>query len=592
MKKHAAQRLLTMICAALFIFSCKNPTTNQNNQIPEIKIDTSNYRDVYLKYSNDSLSFPVKDSLYQRLIVSLLNNEKFALLIGHLRYYNLIFKEYPKQLSYGNRLIAEMKEQYAEKDSAMFYFEKAVRFAREANDTNLLLRAINGIGMNYSYRFSFTSGNKYYLEAMELAKLSNNLEMENSIKVNLASNLLYIEKNDEALSKVKEALSYFESVKDSVAIGDMLSWIGVCYYRMNKLDSALYFGKKATQVLENKSEFALANATSTLGNVYLKLKQYDKALENYNVTLSIFKKFNFPNEYNTSYLNSLSARYRLGFYDEAEKGFIEYLQNPNIKNLKEHQVFCYREIIKLKLLKDNKNELYEYFNKYIDLRDSLLSINNNRVMQDMNSLYETKQKENEINSLKLENEEQKKTNRIYLIGLIVIATLSISSATIYYKYTRKNEEFLKIQQALDAKNLAEAKVEIEITKKQIEDFKRIFQNNNSVNQKTEILEKSNSALSKTEFTDRKILTEDDWIDFKLKLNQKFPQLVKKLNLTDKNLTTSEERLFYLMKLTFDSREIADMLGISLESVRKSRYRLKKKLGLNENDSLEEWIEKF
>jgi DNA-binding CsgD family transcriptional regulator len=591
MKNHAVQCLL-MICAALFINSCKKPTINPIIQIPEIKIDTSSYTDVYLKYSNDSLSFPIKDSLYQRLIISLLDNEKFELLIGHLRYYNQIFKEYPKQLSYGNRLIAEIKEQYSEKDSAKFYFEKAIHFAQEANDTNLLLRAINGIGMNYSYRFSFATGNKYYLKAIELAKLSNNLEMENSIKVNLASNLLYIEKYDEVLSKVREALNYFESVKDSVAIGDMLTWIGVCYYRMNKLDSALYFGQKATRILEKKSEFALANATSTLGNVYLKLKQYDKALENYNVTLSILKKFNFPIEFNTSYLNSLSARFHLGFYDEAEKGFIEYLQKPNIKNLKEHQVFCYKEIIKLRLLKENKNELYDYFNKYIDLRDSLLSINNNRVIQDMNSLYETKQKESEINTLKLENEEQKKANRIYLIGLIVIVTLSISSASIYFKYTRKKEEFLKIQRALDAKNLAEAKVEIEITKKQIEDFKRIFLKNNLQDQKTKIPEESDSTLSKTEFTDRKILTEDDWIDFKHKLNQKFPQLVNKLNLTLKNLTTAEERLFYLMKLTFDSREIADMLGISLESVRKSRYRLKKKLGLNEKDSLEEWIEKF
>ena len=38
--------------------------------------------------------------------------------------------------------------------------------------------------------------------------------------------------------------------------------------------------------------------------------------------------------------------------------------------------------------------------------------------------------------------------------------------------------------------------------------------------------------------------------------------------------------------------MASMLGISPESVKKSRYRLKRKLGLTENEVLEDFIEKL
>jgi hypothetical protein len=39
------------------------------------------------------------------------------------------------------------------------------------------------------------------------------------------------------------------------------------------------------------------------------------------------------------------------------------------------------------------------------------------------------------------------------------------------------------------------------------------------------------------------------------------------------------------------REAADMLGISTSSVKKSRYRLKKRLGLKDEESLEDFIQK-
>ncbi|HEY8938181.1 MAG TPA: hypothetical protein VIM65_23325, partial [Cyclobacteriaceae bacterium] len=52
------------------------------------------------------------------------------------------------------------------------------------------------------------------------------------------------------------------------------------------------------------------------------------------------------------------------------------------------------------------------------------------------------------------------------------------------------------------------------------------------------------------------------------------------------------RLSALIKLNLSIKEMASMLGISPESVKKSRYRLKRKLGLTENDVLEEFIEKL
>jgi DNA-binding CsgD family transcriptional regulator len=48
----------------------------------------------------------------------------------------------------------------------------------------------------------------------------------------------------------------------------------------------------------------------------------------------------------------------------------------------------------------------------------------------------------------------------------------------------------------------------------------------------------------------------------------------------------------LLKQGFDSKDMADVLGISLAGIKKSRYRLRKKLNLSEEDNLEAFVQVF
>ena len=56
-----------------------------------------------------------------------------------------------------------------------------------------------------------------------------------------------------------------------------------------------------------------------------------------------------------------------------------------------------------------------------------------------------------------------------------------------------------------------------------------------------------------------------------------------------NLTQGERRLCALIKLKLTSKEIASLMGISVESVHKSRYRLRKKFGLEKGTDLTDFI---
>ena len=70
-------------------------------------------------------------------------------------------------------------------------------------------------------------------------------------------------------------------------------------------------------------------------------------------------------------------------------------------------------------------------------------------------------------------------------------------------------------------------------------------------------------------------------DFFKKLEEAYPELNNK-----------EKLLCAYIKMNLLSKEIAPLLNISLRGVEISRYRLRKKLGLEEGANLAEFLQKF
>jgi len=83
--------------------------------------------------------------------------------------------------------------------------------------------------------------------------------------------------------------------------------------------------------------------------------------------------------------------------------------------------------------------------------------------------------------------------------------------------------------------------------------------------------------------------EDNWENFK----NYFEQIHTNFNTTvlEKypKVTSNDLRLMALLKMNLSSKEIANILNISSEGIKKARQRLRKKLGLTPNDSLEGMI---
>ncbi len=85
---------------------------------------------------------------------------------------------------------------------------------------------------------------------------------------------------------------------------------------------------------------------------------------------------------------------------------------------------------------------------------------------------------------------------------------------------------------------------------------------------------------------------DNWRIFQLKFNQVYPDFIGRITRQYPKLTQLELTIISTILFNLNSNQIASMLNISPESVRKSRYRLKKKLKLEASESLVKFVHSF
>jgi len=83
-----------------------------------------------------------------------------------------------------------------------------------------------------------------------------------------------------------------------------------------------------------------------------------------------------------------------------------------------------------------------------------------------------------------------------------------------------------------------------------------------------------------------------WEDFKSRFEQVHHLFFSSLKERFPDLTSNELKLCALLKLNFNLKEAAQIMGVAPESVKTARYRLKKKLGLDTDESLTDFILTF
>lgn len=353
----------------------------------------------------------------------------------------------------------------------------------------------------------------------------------------------------------------------------------------NSLDSLNKFNSEVTDVTLKRNNTYNTEALSVL--FYLKKKNLNLAKFHFNKVLE------FEKEGIVIHAKLQIAEIKAEYYKETGE-YIKALKllKKNQESILKKDIYNYTSKDSEKLLASIYSQLGNYkasnfhLNNYVKIKDSLKRISTANAYAFQQTKFEATQKEKQILNQKLEIEKlevdkilaaNKRNTLIILLFLILLLGIGI-----WWKEKLKREK-LNSEIRINKEELTNFTNQLLLKSKEQENLRYQFE------KLKEIVNEKESVNSIQELMESKILTKDDWYNFKEKFIKVHPSFFNEIKGKGYSLTKSEERLVALEKLGLDNNEISKILGVSIDSVFVSRYRLRKKIKAPKEVSILEFL---
>jgi tetratricopeptide (TPR) repeat protein len=350
----------------------------------------------------------------------------------------------------------------------------------------------------------------------------------------------------EAEKYFKETIGLAERSQDSVYIGMGIGNYGNTLRMEGKAKESLPFLYKDFKINLQKEPGSIAITSIYIARSLLALDSITRAKKFIDLSIPLSKNIN----------NISLSSYPLNYY-EAQAGYYGKIGNERMAST--------------------------YLDSTIMLRDSLSLLFNKKILSINQFTIEAAKYQ--ANLLNLEAE---KKAAVTLRNMIIVALLVVALG-VYYVYSQKQQKLLaekklKEDQKRNSESLlASAADQLNQYVKSITEKNELINNINEELERLKMLSESSDEERGDIIKQREsliksvILTEKDWIKFRRLFERVYPDFLNIIKAKYPDLSAAETRLLVLLKLEVSNKEMAFILGVSIDAIRKSRQRLRKKL---------------
>lgn len=460
--------------------------------------------------------------------------------------------------------------------SAMEYYHKALRIAEDNNLQADIARIYNNIGAAY-YDIDIKKSEHYMNKSLDInSKLGDKTELFLNYN-NLAAIYLEQKNYDEALDYALKSLQFTDRKEDPEMYHSMLYNIGSLYLLLNEPHLSVSYMNNA------KDYFEKANNLSELSMLHIGLIEAHEKLGNSslaNMSLHFIEDSLLPHINNSEV--EADTRTKLAAYYENKNNYVMAL-----RHLKEASI----------------------------LKDSLTKANDAWRVNNLERIYDNEQKLREnalvINEMKLSKMRANRSVIIVVIALIasiVFIVFLFIRSRLQNKLHRTNTQLVEQQLALQEKEKELQQI------KEKELSRTIDQKNRELSSYALSHTKDNEFLIQLSEELKKLLLEinprnkehkehirnilaqikqyntvDNWKEFRYYFEQVHPSFYERLDEISPGITQHQKRLCAMLYIGLSTKEISSITFREVRSIESARNRLRKKLQVPAEESIQEFI---
>jgi tetratricopeptide (TPR) repeat protein len=543
------------------------------------------------KESIDSLNaalarHPVRDSLR----VKLLNRLGYEYWILNPAQSELLGKEalaladslrYAQGAAFANRVVGVSYWARGQYPDALRYLMDGLLAYRRLSDHRGMGSIYNNIGLVYQDQHNYPIALQYFDKALQKSRSTGDVKLELRALGNIGDTYVRMRNFDKAEEIFNETLRRNKALGHQYDIAESYCGLGELALARQNPDLALHYLMQSISIrstLEDRE--GLAKCYYLVGKAYLGRQKY-----------------------------ALAERYLL-------RGKEAALAVNSLKWL----TAAYEALKNLEVARGNYAQAVAYFEAFSTSKDSLFNREKSLQMGRLQAQYETLHKDQQlrVQQQQLRIMASEARLNVYLRNSLLLGLAAIAGITYlvisrqrlkirqHNALLRKSREALQAQQALARAERENARLqEMELMQELERKNKKLTSYSLNFIQKNELMEelksnidqlkKSPEGRNARQLTGLHRLVEHsgqidrDWEEFKLHFEEVHKDFYKVLKAHHPDLTPHELKLCTLLKLNMNLKEAASIMGISPESVKKARYRLRKKFNISRDENLFDYI---
>ncbi len=489
------------------------------------------------------------------------------------------------------------------------YYQQAISIAEEIKDQSLLGELFGDYGYVFYQSLNFPKAFEYYQKALIICEKTNNKHRKIYIIKKIGELYFHLDDFDKTLQCADQIISLGREIGAKKEVAFAFAWRGNILMNSGKIEESLRQYEESIKIRkEIKDEGGLADDYANIAFGYQLISDYAMALKYHRECYHLIQKNNYkfgeilylkdmgfliqnaPDSILTSIGIPLKNRYQASLeYEKKALQIAEKIGNaPQRTYILGFMISAYEKL-------GDYESAYTVAQELINLKNEMTGQQIKTEIARKEAQYYFEKKEAEEKALNEKNKARLKLQ--YSVALSVVFIVALTGfLLLYYTRMKKKKEkeiYLANQQIME---LEKDKMEAELNLAKSE--MQLFIDN--LNEKNALIGKISEELQQLthaydhekiiirtalhEIKNSVILTDEDWKTFLIRFEKIHPEFIMKIKSEYPKITTAELRYLMLIKIGLTNKDMADTLGVSLNTIHVTWKRLREKLEFSKDES--------
>ncbi|MDX1903095.1 MAG: tetratricopeptide repeat protein [Thermonemataceae bacterium] len=350
-------------------------------------------------------------------------------------------------------------------EDALLCYQKAIPINQQIQNEKGNAGIYNNMAFVYRLQGKYKESLTYYLKALSLFEKNKSDKQISNVLNNIGS-LYTDQKNyEKALDYFTQSLVIAQKIKDTLGVAFAYNNMGEVYQKQKKWEEAkTNFLQSLVLKKQKKHQRSIASGYANLGIVFQEENKLDSSLYFLKEALLIYQEIDDNNGQIETLLRLGEASTKKNKYESAATYYEEALQKSLKIGSKPLTEKAYKFLSEYYAQQKNYPKAYELRVMYDNMKDSLMSLEQIKQINELQASYDDESQKKKIQVLTLEKRmyllEKEAENRkqwLLTISLAVLALFALGALWAYFMKKNSNKKLSQqntiIQQTLQQKEI-------------------------------------------------------------------------------------------------------------------------------------------